>query len=118
MKLVVPLLSILPLLISAPAILSVPPKAMVRVVLLLIVRFLQDALPVMVGILVAPAAMTTFVVELGTVPEHQLSAVAQSLLTLPVHCPASVDESTLVYAVVVQPPAVTVTVYVPASAEA
>jgi hypothetical protein len=45
----------------------------------------------MVGIRTAVELITTSVVGVGTTPVHQLPAAFQSVLTLPVHCPAFVE---------------------------
>ena len=116
LKLVVPPLVSVPLLVSVPAIFNVPATVMVREAPLLIVRLLQEALPPIAGILVAPEVMTTLVLAEGTVPEHQLSGFNQSVLVLPVHCPSLAVPLISVYAVAVHPAAVTCKVYKPAAA--
>ena len=95
MKFVVPLFVIVPLFESVPPIFKIPATLMVKVAPGAIVRLPHVTLPFMAGILVAPAGIVTSVDEVGKMPEHQLLAFAQSVLTLPVHCPGVVVERTL-----------------------
>ena len=114
LKTVVPLLFIVPLLVSIPAMFNVPAIVVVSVAPGFIVRLLQTALLLIEGIFVAPDVIITFVVATGTTPLHQFAAFDQSVLVFPVHCPVLTVDMTFVYAVELQPAALTCSVYTPA----
>ena len=107
LKLLVPLFVIVPLLVIFPAIFNVPAADVISVAPAFTVKFLQLAVPLIIGILATPAAMVTSFKADGKIPEHQLFASAQSVLIAPVHCPVLLVDFKFVYAVAVQPAAVT-----------
>jgi hypothetical protein len=73
-----------PLLVISPVIFNVPAADVVTVAPEFIIRFLQFTLLLIVGWFVAVGIITS-VAEVGTTPVLQLPAVAQLVLTAPVH---------------------------------